>query len=204
MDVLQRILGGDGHSLHLVLGYGDSGDGTGDMLFEQCTRRYSCQLLDVSHGGRHYGSVVSRRRFKQLAFVANTLWQAIPQDSDVVFLVESDLIWEAGTLIELLTWVGYKEILAPMVVHQDNRFYDTWAFIRNGINFKAEKPYHPDLRPGVRFYGMSSVGSLLAMEYNLASQLVWPEEDVVVGLCRQARGLGAQIMLDSYSRVIHP
>src|SRR5688572_2826374 len=86
MDELLLALNKAGHNLNLILGYGDSHDGTGEMLFEECVYRFSARLVDVSHGGLHYGSVVHPERFKQLAFVGNALWKHIPQDADIVGL----------------------------------------------------------------------------------------------------------------------
>lgn len=201
---LSQLLGKHAHKLHLILGYGDSTDGTDEVLFEQCFDRFACTLMDVSHGGAHYGSIVHPTRFKQLAWVYNTLWKALPEDVDVVGLVESDLIWDAETMVELVKQVGPYRVSAPMVMHKDGRFYDTFAFRRNGQNFKNENPFHPMFNLKVRHYNMTSVGSVFFMDARLARQLYWPEKDVVVGVCEQIRELGVNIVLDSYLKVVHP
>src|SRR5688572_16734663 len=82
MDALQTLLRKCGHTLHLVLGYGDSEDGTGEILFEEVSHRFSASLMEVSHGGLHYGSIIHAQRFRQLAFVGNKLWSAIPMDAN--------------------------------------------------------------------------------------------------------------------------
>lgn len=204
MEDLQNLLNEKGDTLTLVLGYGDSSDGTGQALYDECHHRFDSRLIDVSHGGRFYGSVVNPLRFKQLAFVVNTLWGHIPETADIVGLVESDLIWKADQLLEILPELNTKLILAPMVFHPNKKFYDTWAFKMNGINFKYDRPYHPSIRPGQRYYDMNSIGSVFFTDAGFARQLSFPEEDVVVGFCRQARELGGTILLDSYTEVYHP
>lgn len=202
MDKLQERFSQQNHTLQLVLGYGDSHDGTGEILFEETSHRFPTTLVDVSHGGLHYGSIVHPKRFKQLAFVGNKLWEAIPEDADVVGLVESDLIWQPYVISSLAVTVGPNAIYAPMIYHEDGRFYDTWAFRCNGINFKNERPFHPDLGRA-NSLRMDSVGSVLFMQRRLAKQLHWPEEDVVVGLCNQARSFGADIWLWTSLAVYH-
>jgi hypothetical protein len=204
MGNLQAALDEQGHKLLLVLGYGDSADGTGGVLFEECVHRFSARLVDVSHGGAVYGSIVHAQRFRQLAHVGNALWKNIPFDSDIVGLVESDLIWHSETLKELISEVHSGQIVAPMVMHLNGLFYDRFAFVRNGINFKNERPFHPDLRPGIRYYDMESIGSVFFADAGVVRGLSWPEEDVVVGFCKQARERGATIVLDSYLKVTHP
>lgn len=160
-----------------------------------------------------FGSVVHPQRFKQLAFVANRLWVNIPTDSDYVLVVESDLIWSASTLTSLLNDVeairffgsggSGGNILAPLVIGPDDLFYDVWAFRVDGRNFTKEWPYHSNLK-NYPILEIDSVGSCALMDYKLARKLTWPEEDLFVGLCRQARELGAMVIVDSKLRVYHP
>src|SRR6478736_7593378 len=102
MGKLQDLLSKRGISLGLILGYGDSTDRTADMLHEECLSRFDALLVDVSHGGPDFGSVVHPVRFRQLAGAINRLWQCIPKSADYVMVVESDLIWSAHTLESLL------------------------------------------------------------------------------------------------------
>lgn len=214
MDELQKLLIARGDILHLVLGYGDSGDGTGAALYDETVNRFDTLLLDVSHGGRVYESIVSKRRFKQLAKIANTLWGALPKDNDKVLYVESDLIWRGDTLLSLLDAQGRLQdvsmymnattLLAPMIMASNGLFYDVWAFRMSGHHFTAEIPYAPAHWISARYWEVDSVGSCFVLDYALAKQLTWPEEDVVVGLCRQVRELGANILVDSKLEVYHP
>lgn len=202
MDKLQERLAKLNHTLQLTLGYGDSKDGTGEILFEECSHRFDTNLIDVSHGGIHYGSIVHPDRFKQLAFIGNKLWEAIPENANVVGLVESDLIWSPYVMTSLAVTVGPRQIYAPMVYHEDGRFYDTWAFRKGGISFNNHRPFHPALG-GNNCLTMDSVGSVLFMKRDLAEKLHFPKEDVVVGLCNQARELGSEIWLWTSLAVYH-
>lgn len=202
MDKLQEVLSRQNHTLQLVLGYGDSHDGTGEVLFEETSHRFPTVLVDVSHGGPHYGSIVHPNRFKQLAYVGNKLWEVIPKEANVVGMVESDLIWQPYALSSLALTVGPNQIYSPMVYHEDGRFYDTWAFRCNGTNFQNNRPFHPDLGKSNTLL-MDSVGSVLFMHRKLAEKLSWPEQDVVVGVCQQARDLGASIYLWTSLGVYH-
>jgi hypothetical protein len=211
MSNLQLMLSQQATSLTLVLGYGDSADGTGDMLREECSQRFDSHLIDVSHGGKYYGSVVHPQRFKQLAGVYNQLWANIPEYANTVSFIESDLSWTPRCLSNLVEGLQYLEnkhkapiLLSPRIHLPDGRFYDTWAFVRNGRNFINRVPHHRDLVDPPHYLEMESVGSFVIMNSEIARKLHWPEEDVIVGLCRMAKGEGARIFMDTHERVIHP
>lgn len=209
MEGLQEELKKRGHQLNLVLGYGDSTDNTDDILQNSnYLDNLDTKLYDVSHGGKHYGSVVHPTRFKQLSYVGNTLWSHLPKRVDVVGLVESDLIWEPEALSKLVEATRSLDMVAPMVLHQNDHFYDTWAFILNGKNFRYNPPYHRELLQGEQYedyiYEMDSVGSCFFMQAEIAFKVHWPPEDVVVGLCRQVREDGYSIYLLREAKVYHP
>ena len=207
MDELQSLLSARGDTLHLVLGYGDSEDRTDEALFEECLHRFDCSMVSVEHGGKFYGSIVSDQRFRQLAYIGNKLWNLLPEDSDVVGLVESDLLWQGATLQCLSNAVAGQQspsMVAPMVLHQNGTFYDTWAFCRGLRNFRSKPPFHPALLEDGRYLEMDSVGSVLFLPYEQGKRLTWPEKDVVVGFCKQAEAIGVTILLDKESKVYHP
>lgn len=211
MDELKRELRAKEHSLSLVLGYGDSSDGTGGALYDESRHRFETKLVEINHGGPHYGSIVYKERFRQLAKVWNRIWKEIPEDTDYVAFIESDLIWRAQKFIDLFELIQELKdvfttstLVAPLVLHLDERFYDTWAFRYNGVQFKNDPPYHKGLEGLPSYVEMNSVGSFILMDSNIARKLSFPEEDVIVGLCRQARLLGARIFLDKLTKVYHP
>lgn len=204
MDCLQMLLGKRGDKLRLVLGYGDSNDGTGEALFDECCQRFDCLLLDVTHGGPHFGSIEHPTRFKQLAFVGNKLWAHLQEDADVVALVESDLIWQAQTLMALINHLSIYPAIAPLIMDLNawGRFRDVFAFRRSGIRFSNDPPYYADLNGEV--LQVDSAGSVLVMRGEMARGLCWPEEDVIVGVCRQIYERGGAIYVDPTLKVIHP
>lgn len=211
MAELQTLLNLNGHDLTLVLGYGDSQDGTGALLYEECTNRFHSHLVECSHGGYDYGSVVHPERFRQLAYVGNKLWQNLPTNADIVSLIESDLRWQPEAFLRLVEGLRSLEtalvsdiLLAPLIHHENGRFYDTWAFRRNGQNFKNNYPFHRDMVEPPDYLEMDSVGSVLVMRGELAHKLYWPQKDVIVGVCRLAKEHGARIFADTRVRFYHP
>lgn len=211
MERLQKSLLERHFSLSLVLGYGDSSDKTAELLYEECVHHFDATLVEVSHGGPNYGSVVHPQRFRQLAFIGNKLFSYLPELSDCVGLVESDLIWKPEVLLGLiLTWRELQEklhqqvMIAPLVLHLDERFYDVWAFRKTGLNFTHQPPYHQGLQMNGRWCNMDSVGSLFFLDTGMARSIRWPEQDVVVGFCRQFKQYGGKIFVDKQAKVYHP
>lgn len=210
MAALQQLLEVRGDTLRLILGYGDCTDNTERMIRDDVNESFMATLVDVSHNGKVFGSVVDAQRFKQLAKIGNALWQRVPKLADIVGLVESDLTWKPESLLKLIDGavsledsLGSPTLLAPMVKLSDGRFYDTWAFRRNGRNFRNASPYHPDLRSPVDYLQMDSVGSCFFGKAEVLRELTWPEKDVVVGFCRQAKEKGVEILLDTQTEVTH-
>jgi hypothetical protein len=91
-----------------------------------------------------------------------------------------------------------------MVMHQHppTRFYDRWAFVKNGVNFTNESPYHAELNGTMT--ELDSAGSCVIVRADLGRKLCFPEQDVFRGWCRQLREQGGSIWLDSSLRVDHP
>lgn len=203
VDALSTLLAKRGDYLSLVLGYGDSTDGTGEQLFEAATLSIGARLIEVSHGGKVFGSVVDAQRFRQLAFVGNKILSNVPSDADVVIWLESDLIWEAKTLARLI--YHRLPVVAPMVYERrSGSFYDTFAYIKDGVNFTKHYSYHPSILGTIGITEMDSVGSCVVMAGNVAKGLTIPDEDVIVGACRAIRDNGYKIWLDVDAEVWHP
>lgn len=203
IDALDRLLTRRGDVLSLVLGYGDSTDHTDALLFEACSGGIGARLIDCTHGGKAYTSVVDAQRFRQLAFVGNRVLANVPDDADVVVYIESDLIWEPQTIIELLNDVQWRDVVAPLIMEvSSSGFYDTFAFVKNGLNFIKAAPYHCGVNGGM--IAMDSVGSCIAMRADIARRFRLPDEDVIVGFCCQVRAAGYGIYCDTSLRVDHP
>lgn len=206
MDGLQASLHERGDTLHLLLGYGDSIDGTGAALWDECSNRFSAHLVDVSHGGPHYGSIEHPDRFRLLAQVGNQLLGCIPPNADVVGIVESDLIWQAETILQLLEDLEHVDAVAPMVMDAipADSFYDVFAFRRNGARFTKTPPFHPDLQPGSDLLEIDSAGSVLFLDADLARKARFTYDSAIVGFCKGIREQGASICVNTQTAVQHP
>ena len=199
-------------SLRCAWGEGDSTDCTLKRL-KGFTNGLDAEVVDCTHGGPVYGPIVNAQRFRQLAHVGNRLWAHIPDAADVVVLVESDLIWEAATLVALIDHLENVPCVAPMIMEQSTGgFYDVWAFRRGWVNFTKCAPYHADIasagsadeRRQASLLQLDSAGSCLAMNASLARKLMWSEENVIVGICEQINQLGGGVFLDPALTVAHP
>jgi hypothetical protein len=213
IDSLACLLGQRGDCLNLVLGYGDSSDGTEAYLYEEASNRgVETLLLDVTHGGPHFGSIEHPQRFKQLAYAGNSLLGCVQRRADVVAIVESDLIWDAQTFVSLLDDLelrtNFNSAVAPMVMDGEHSFYDVFAFRRNGERFTKEPPYLPrhtrsDLIEG-SLIRLDSAGSMLVMDGSMARRVCFTDEEAIVGLCKDIYAHGGTIWLDADSAVFHP
>lgn len=206
---LRRLLAPHG-TLCPIWVEGDSTDQTWEWLLEDAPRM-NARLIACDHGGAAYGSIVHPERFKQLARVANAMWRQIPADADAVVLLDGDLFWQPETIVALLEHLADYPAVAPKVLHATNPglyeglgpfWYDSFGFRRNGARFTNEPPYHPDLNGAM--LQLDSAGACLAMRGELARGLAWPEEDVIVGFCRNLRARGGAIFLDPHLEVYHP
>lgn len=205
IDALASLLNRRGDWLSLVLGYGDSGDGTGELLFEAAANSIGARLIDVSHGGPVHGSIVNADRFRQLARIGNKILANVPfADADAVIWLESDLIWEPCVIVELLNHLQWHACVAPMVLDSNGvTFYDTYVFRRGGVEFAKQPPYHIGLN-GDHMVEMDSVGSCVVMRADAAKGVTVPEDDVLVGVCRQIKEKGGRVWLDTSQRIFHP
>lgn len=206
---LRRLLAPQG-TLHPIWVEGDSTDATWERLLDDAPR-LNARLIAYDHGGPVYGSVVHPERFRQLAQVANVMWRQIPADADVVLLLDGDLFWQPEAIVALINHLGEYPAVAPMVLHASDPglysgpgpfWYDTYGFRRNGVRFTNEPPYHPDLDG--QMLQLDSAGGCLAIRGEPARGLVWPEEDVVLGFCRNLVARGGSIFLDPTLSVFHP
>jgi len=213
VEALQNLLANRGATLHLVLGYGDSTDGTAEWLFDYCSYSIGAHLINCHHNGPRWASVEHPDRFRQLAYVTNRIWSQIPLDADVAVILDGDLIWDAATLLALIDDTNDYAAVAPLVMHLPGYerygpghtpyFYDTFGFRRNGVRFTNRPPYHADL-PGATMLQLDSAGGCIAMRGDLARSVRFPETDVIVGLCRMIYEAGGSVWLDCALRVYHP
>lgn len=200
---LDASLHQQGHTLRFVWGEGDSTDATLKTL-ESFMGLFKATIVDCTHGGQVYGSIESWLRFKQLSHVGNVIWAAIPEDTDAVIYVESDLIWEPATLVKLLEALTVYPAVVPMIMDSPpaDTFYDVWAYRRNGVRFTKRFPFHADFWPH-SVMQLDSAGSCMALRWKLAQGLSFPE-DCFVGFCRLLYQQGGELWLDPTLTVFHP
>ncbi|TXH52999.1 MAG: hypothetical protein E6Q97_14330 [Desulfurellales bacterium] len=199
-----------GDRLHCVWGEGDSTDDTlGRLTWAYTYARWAITIVDCTHGGPRFGSVVNAERFRQLAHVGKQIFAAIPDDADVVVYVESDLVWEPATLLALIERVasGGYAVISPMVFLQRegwpaDSFYDTFAFRAEDRHFAHYRPYHAVYRTGEPFQ-VDSAGSCLVMRGEIARSLHFDEQTIFPDLCRQIRASGNSIWVDPGCGVYH-
>lgn len=204
-QALDNALLDRGDTLRFVWGEGDSQDGTLTILQLMARELGNAEIVNCRHGGPVFGSIESKERFAQLAGVANTIWAAIPDDTDAVIFVESDLIWDTATMIGLLDGLTVYPAVAPMIMDSPPKvtYYDVWGSRRNGLRFTKRPPHHPDIVVG-QMLKMDSAGSCIAIRWKLAQGLYFPPEDCFVGLCRLLHEQGGEIWLDTNLTVHHP
>lgn len=194
--------------LDCIWGEGDHIDHTRRVL-DVASTFYDAEIVTVNHGGPDHGSVVNADRFANLAKVWNEIWQRIPQDTDAVIFVESDLIWQPATMLALLDDIEKVPCVAPMTILRREGwpprfFYDNWGYWRNGTQIGTMPPYFADLLPDTHLLELDCAGSCLVMRGDIARHVYWPSEDVVRGVCRLIREQGGSVWLDPTQKVIHP
>lgn len=208
MHALAKALAARGDRLKLILGYGDSTDGTGEMLYEETIFFLDALLVDVSHGRLVFGSIEHPQRFKQLAGMGNKLLEHVDDTADIVGIVESDLVWDAETLYQLIEDLVLLPFalcaVAPMVMDGPTSFYDVFAYRRKGERFTKTPPFHPDITPYEEFVQLDSAGSVLFMRGDLARKARFTDGQAIVGLCEEIRRYGGSIWLDPQATVCHP
>ena len=206
-DLRQRLVE-QGDRLFCVWGEGDSVDDTQSRLWlaaKYCG--WPVHIVDCTHGGPDYPSIVLADRFVQLAHVGNTIWRAVPKGTDAVLFVESDLLWEAETMLALLAGLKSYPAICPKILLRRrgwpaHAWYDTWAFRKNGQHFGHHPPYVEGVSL-VSYTQIDSGGSCMAIRGELARKVNFPNEDVFVGLSRQLYEQGGSLWLDGGLTVTH-
>jgi hypothetical protein len=190
-------------SLHLILVEGDSTDATWHELQRGMTEHgLSGKLWQHHHGQPLRRGTGHPDRLANLSRIWNPMLDAVPESADMVVIVESDLVWEPATMLELLWRSEDGNIHCPMV-WLGNIFYDTFLYRRHGQCFTNSLPYHPDLVMGEPLE-LDSAGSCLVMPGRVARQHRTTEREELMGLCHSARARGCKVILDSDLSIQQP
>jgi len=208
-DALQQR----GDTLRLIVAEGDSTDDTPVMLPKVLQEHHGlpATILKVDHGGPEYGSVNSPARWAQIALVCNVILEkfakARPKPEAFIW-VESDLIWDAPTMLALLDHLVGVDVVCPLCYAKSKEngiAYDVWGARKDGRCFDSSRPYHPalrDWRGGL--VELDSSGSCLVMRGDVAAQCRFAPEDAIVGWCRDMRAKGFRLWLNPALYVVHP
>lgn len=195
--------------VRVIAAEGDSTDGTREALIKQSrVNHLDLELLDVSHGGPQYGSTEQPERMAQLSKIANSIFDAVRLDDDMVFYVESDLLWVPAAAIALINNAYHAhfsyDIWAPLVMAGD-LFYDVWAYRDlDGNRLSPFPPHHSRLGSSLCPMELSSAGSCLAMRAEIARSVRIHDDNALVGWCSRARQLGYRIAVDPSVIIRHP
>lgn len=195
-----------------ILVEGDSTDDTKDRLIHELADWPTGALSHLNHGGPSWQSVDDPARWEALAQVGNDALHharmfAGPHDQMV--WVESDLVWQADTILNLTVYglTNDRHAVAAMSLHgrQPSIFYDTWGHVgRDGHPFSHRPPYHPDLLAASRYVPISSAGSCFALDYQALKIARFSPVDCIRGIGRTLREAGIVLWLDTDAAVLHP
>jgi hypothetical protein len=204
VDALRDQVRREGWGLRLVLAEGDSDDDTWVQMWDHIAAwRHTAHLLQHHHGMPLHRGTGHPDRLANLSVIWNKMLDAVPEDIDMVAIVESDLMWEADVLMALLVRSYLdKDIHCPMV-WLDEYFYDIFLYRRNGRKFTNAAPYHPDLVLGQPLE-LDSAGSCLVMSGHVARAHRTTPEGELMGLCHSAREAGHKVILDSDLSIHQP
>ncbi len=196
-----------GHTLRIIAAEGDSQDPTRSRLpMFAVMANIHMQLLDVSHGGPWFGSVVSTERMQALSQIANSIFSEVRTLDDVLVYVESDLLWDSKTMMTLIQAAATRrkkfDVHVPMIF-ADAAFYDIWAYRKNGVAFDSQPPHHAEMN-GDEIVEVDSAGSCLVMSGEVARSCRIRDENCLVGWCADAREHDYRIGVHTKLRIDHP
>lgn len=191
----------DEGTVRVIAVEGDSVDNTRQALSVAAEyHNIPLDLVTCNHGGPMFGSTEAPERMVALSKVGNAIFDAVQPTDDLLFYVESDLIWEPEVADDLLRFAYGQamnyDVFAPLVM-AGRAFYDIWGF--RWLNGERWSPFVLDADPvksAARkddVLEVSSVGSCLAMRGEVARNVRIRNEYCLVGWCEDARAQGYRI-----------
>jgi hypothetical protein len=189
--------------LRVIVVEGDSVDGTYGELLEWWERDSRVEVIKRDMGVPRYGSVVDAGRFRVMSELNRIGLDAVDLEwSDYVLIVTSDVLWGGGILRRLIE--RDVDIVAPLVF-MNGRFYDTWAFRKDGTGYLGFPQEMTDVYVGRGLVAMDSVGTMVLMKREVVgSGLRYPAEDINRGFGRMARERGFKVWCDADEHIEHP
>lgn len=212
-DITRWILGTEQYedaSFRMIAVEGDSSDNTrGELEYLQLAQREPLTIISCNHGQRVFGSTEEEDRLAALSQVGNAILSGVEKSDDILIYVESDLIWDAYTMVCLIDKLlsGNYDVIAPLIF-AGNNFYDIFVYRGlDGERFSPFPPYHRDLpREGETqvLTEVSSAGSCLVMKAEVARRCRIRNNQALLGFCEDVREKGYHIWVDSTQRIYHP
>jgi hypothetical protein len=195
------------HSFDAALVEGDSTDNTWDLLNEA----FPGQVVKRAHGGPIFGSgsPCIEQRERQKSYADSGILDQITSLHEALIYVESDLVWEPGTMIRLLDRLQEVDAVVPLCLcdNREHMFYDTWAYSSGGIGFRDPPPFHPMFKtPSPNgMYPMDYAGSCFVVRGDVARVCKFePPEREVLSFCDSMRSHGYKLWVDPKVNVRHP
>lgn len=203
MAALRETVRPLGWRLRLILVEGDSTDRTWDKL-HSLSAGFDAMIIKRNHNGLPYKSVDNPRRWTQVSYASNGVLEAVADEDDIFIWVESDLIWDAGLMCDLIRHVERgTAAVSPLCIGPDKLFYDTWGFRKDGQRFQKQEPYHPAVNGEMT--EIDSAGSCIVMRGDIAASCRFdPPELGIVGFCGRIREAGNKMYVDPILWVNHP
>jgi hypothetical protein len=197
--------------LRLYLCEGDSDDDTLAQLRAWAADDSRITIVQHDTGIPHFAHSPRKGRMKAVSENGNVGWDAIAKDAwgDYALMIESDLFYKSNLLKQLIERrPEAADIFAPMVwieVENDIRFYDIWAYRKDGEMFQPNEPTWYYSKYGDAIMELDSVGSVVLFKMNLITEgLRLGETDCVLGMCNEARQRGYRIFCDPTINILHP
>jgi len=206
-DQVERLRKLAQEPVYVIAVEGDSYDDTYERLKEM---EYTDEVLKCEHGGQKYGSVVHPLRWRQLAACGNVAVCAavrVSEPGDRFVYVESDLVWEPETILQMTEAVGWSyHAVAPMSMCQtEARFYDIWAFVKNGRPFHAHPPYYDGWHAAAHdLVPIETAGSCFVVDSETLPQIQFSYTECIKGIGQTLTAHGKHLWLDPTATVWHP
>lgn len=204
---LEMSLENIGYTFGMVAVEGDSTDNTVNELHALGESGAPISIVTCNHGQRVFGSTEESDRLEALSQVGNAILSSVNESDDILIYVESDLIWDAKTIISLIDtlMVCELDVVAPLIF-AGNLFYDVFVYRGlDGERFSPFPPYHKHLTLSESLpVEVESAGSCLVMRAEVARKCKIKDGRALLGFCKDVRENGYHIFVDPTQRIYHP
>ncbi len=141
-------------------------------------------------------------RWEALEHNWNLCLDFLPQVSDYVACIESDLIWQPDDLLACIQTLHKLDVdvVSPMLYAQgENRFYDINGFrLPDGRHFNANEPIIPDWNGLPHYVELQSGGGMVVARGDTFRRACWKNE------CRLHFDYDTRWVVDTGLRIDHP